>query len=407
MTTSPLNEGPRDELAAQALLLDPSSPASEAFWPVVFDATITNTHPHATDGRSPVRSAGVISVAAALLVVAALGVFALTRGGDQGQELATAGARSASQPADGDGGRSSDTAAAGDDGDETPAGSGDVVAVLPPATSTPSSETGDTPPGAQSVASADMTPTPDTQRRPLRPTPTPTYKPGVDDPTPTATPRPGRPTATPTSGIIGDPTPTSTPESITDIVTELIIGDWANDSGTTYIPNSKDLAPRRFRQTLSIRDGGSASYLVLAPDDGHFNVNGTWQLINDRAIAISVTSQDRTNKRWESLVGEVIFVQILDPLRGQDRLELDAPYVSVTIRPAATGFFIADDAGTRICPAVAKSSPPRCSGTAYELDGDRRANIDDASRQARAAGGSLLTVNGVTYSNVHVTLPLN
>lgn len=78
-----------------------------------------------------------------------------------------------------------------------------------------------------------------------------------------------------------------------------VIGDWVmSDEDSTYRPaNYKKTWPvSRFRGTFSLKKDGSASWYVLAPNDAHFTIRGTWTL-KGSAVEFVVTKSAKGIKK--------------------------------------------------------------------------------------------------------------
>lgn len=87
------------------------------------------------------------------------------------------------------------------------------------------------------------------------------------------------------------------PESIDPILVECWTHSHEESSGNEpaiFRPcDFKTFPFSRYRSRFTLRDDGTCDYLVLAPDDGHFVVEGSWSLnaVRDSLIIVDEDSQ--------------------------------------------------------------------------------------------------------------------
>jgi len=133
---------------------------------------------------------------------------------------------------------------------------------------------------------------------------------------------------------------------------QLLIGDWIEsyeESRYHYVRQGADLPHSWFRRTLSLRPDGSASMLMLASDDGHYDIHGQWKLIDDSTLRLEVTSQDRDFERWENseayqYIGSVVMIEILSADPAGRSIELDIETVRPTVNETISGTITAKEA---------------------------------------------------------------
>jgi hypothetical protein len=81
-------------------------------------------------------------------------------------------------------------------------------------------------------------------------------------------------------------------------------GEEENENGySIYRPSDyKEFPPSRFRQTFDFKDNRVCIYLVLAPNDAHYNQEGVWEY--DESIGI-ITVMNGTDVVFEFKVLEL------------------------------------------------------------------------------------------------------
>jgi len=119
-----------------------------------------------------------------------------------------------------------------------------------------------------------------------------------------------------------------------DTNADLIVGDWTNLDGTTYVPSDlQEFPPARFRQSVSFNADGTGSYLLLAPNDAHFPAKGTWELTAPNQITFTITDISAGGEAVggegiRDITGDTVVIEILSADPG--RLELEVPVLSPT-----------------------------------------------------------------------------
>ena len=92
------------------------------------------------------------------------------------------------------------------------------------------------------------------------------------------------------------------------VVEANLYGQWHEDQNQStadteyYVPTSIDLGASRFRNHISLFQGGNGEFLRLAPNDAHYFVPTTWVLSGNK---LTVTF---TDSRWASTAGTFDYV---------------------------------------------------------------------------------------------------
>lgn len=109
----------------------------------------------------------------------------------------------------------------------------------------------------------------------------------------------------------------------TQIVEAKLYGQWHEDQNQSdagiehYVPTSIDLGAARFRNRISLFQGGSGEVLRLAPNDAHYFVSTTWILSGNK---LTVTF---TDSRWPSTAGTYDYVyEVLSTENNSLRLKV-------------------------------------------------------------------------------------
>jgi hypothetical protein len=77
--------------------------------------------------------------------------------------------------------------------------------------------------------------------------------------------------------------------------TEGLAGSWHEDQSRAtgdvhvFVPTTTDLGPSRFRQQYTFSPSGEVELNVLAPDDAHYPVTGSWTRTPEGIIEITYT----------------------------------------------------------------------------------------------------------------------
>lgn len=117
-------------------------------------------------------------------------------------------------------------------------------------------------------------------------------------------------------------TPSCSQEKM-DVPERLIGNTWVQELNSNEIEGiqhfSRDtgqyFAPARYRQTFTFRTGGSCTYRVLAPNDGHYLTEGTW----------TYTPGAQELKIFDQQGAEVFHFQILECSESQLICQLITP----------------------------------------------------------------------------------
>lgn len=116
------------------------------------------------------------------------------------------------------------------------------------------------------------------------------------------------------------------PVSAGAIDRELLIGTWVHsfEEGAIYRPaNYKaEWPPSRFRGSFIIRDDGTAAWLVLAPNDGHYSVAARWELRDGNTLVLTATEDTSDVKS-----GTVRTITIASLTKDKLELTADSPYL--------------------------------------------------------------------------------
>lgn len=273
----------RDDLVARLLAMDSPPPPRKGFWQTLYHRMAGDQQPVRLDAHRRRRRVPValISAAAVVAVIAAIGIGYLVDLSQSPQQVDVATDADQSSITDDDVSEFGPT-----DPNETEIEISDDLDVEPPSQDSDSATNNNETPSTAEAQESDLTESPE------RPDP--------------------------------EPDPQPVPDSVPPSARDLLIGDWVRETGTSYVPSDIGSSGGRFQQTIVLRENDTASLLVLARDDMHYEVNGSWGLTdNDTAVQISVTSQNREADEDRNYVGATFTIAILDLLPDEDRLELE------------------------------------------------------------------------------------
>ncbi len=97
-----------------------------------------------------------------------------------------------------------------------------------------------------------------------------------------------------------------------------IIGSWQEDHDRSegerrvFVDGDLDLGPTWYRQRYTFNADGTASVSVLAPDDGHYDVEATWILIPENIIQLRIEADTVEFWRFDYTGEELILVRTED-----------------------------------------------------------------------------------------------